>query len=606
MPAEAKISSPGAWAAVWLLVRTSYRADPWRTLGALVIYPIGILGIPLLGLGLKFAADALVRGDQRAALVGVAVLVGALCVLYVLELAAWQWGIDLEDSVAFAVEKEIAGHSARLPGLEHLERPEYLDRLHVLEEQGWQLGRSMYLLPMNWGALLRAIVTFALLAAVHPLLLLLPLFAIPVVLAGRAHGRLRREAQDAAAIEQRRARHFFELGTQAGPAKELRIFGLRGRLLAWHREAWQRAAGQINRAVWRGALLDAGAWLIFAVGFVLALGWVVWLAGRGERSIGDVVLALTLAGQVSMNVRSLVSMVNHVQSILYLAGHLVWLRKFAARGTATTTGQTTPPEKLSRGIALENVSFAYPGTSVPVLRNVSLALPAGAVVALVGENGSGKTTLVKLLSRFYAPDSGRITVDDADLADLDVTRWRARMTAAFQDFARFEFTVREAVGLGDEPRMSDARVAAALARAGADDWPRWLPRGLDTQLGAAWPDGVELSTGQWQKISLGRTLMREEPLLLILDEPAANLDPLAEQRLFARQAEMAQKARHRGAITLLVTHLFSTVKMADVIIVLDRGEVRETGTHAELMARAGLYAQLYAVHAQAYGQKFPT
>ena len=241
-----------------------------------------------------------------------------------------------------------------------------------------------------------------------------------------------------------------------------------------------------------------------------------------------------------------------------------------------------------------------------MLRTISLTLPAGAVVALVGENGSGKTTLVKLLSRFYAPDSGRITVDAADLADLDITRWRERMTAAFQDFARFEFTAREAVGLGDEPRMSDTRVTAALARAGADDWQRWLPRGLDTQLGAAWPDGVELSTGQWQKISLGRTLMREEPLLLVLDEPAANLDPLAEHRLFARQVELAQTARQRGAITLLVTHLFSTVKTADLIIVFDRGEVRETGTHAELMASAGLYAKLYALHAQAYGQKLPT
>lgn len=210
---------------------------------------------------------------------------------------------------------------------------------------------------------------------------------------------------------------------------------------------------------------------------------------------------------------------------------------------------------------------------------------------------------MKLLSRFYAPTSGHITVDGTDLATLDGVQWRRRMTAAFQDFARLEFPAGEAVGAGDLSDPGEARVRAALQRAGADDWERWLPQGLDTQLGGSWDGGVELSTGQWQKIALARTLMREEPLLLVLDEPAANLDPLAEHRLFARQAEAARAAQTRGAVTLLVTHLFSTVKMADLIIVLDRGTVREIGTHTDLMQRRELYAELYDIHARAYRAK---
>jgi ATP-binding cassette subfamily B protein len=594
---------PSRWRAVGLLLRVSWAADPWRTLGAMTVYPIGIVGIPLLGVALKFTADALVAGDRERALLGAGLLVGALCVLYVLELLAWQWGIDLEDSVAFAVEKDIAATSANLPGIEHLERPEYLDRMHVLEEQGWQLGRAMYLLPMNWGSLLRAVVTFGLLAALHPLLLLLPLFAVPVVLAGRKRERLRREAQDAAAPEFRRARHFFELGTQASPGKELRVFGLHTCLGAWHRTAWESANGGLNRAVWRGALLDAAAWIFFSIGFVLAVGWIAWLASRGERTLGDVVLALTLAGQVSINVSSLVGLVNQVQSIVHLAGHLLWLRAFVADRTAPPSAKlVAPPEKLTRGIAFEGVSFTYPGTSTPVLRDVSFTLPAGAVVAIVGENGSGKTTLVKLLSRFYAPSAGRILIDGADLTAFDAAPWRQRMTAAFQDFARLQFSAREAIGVGDLANASDVHVRTALHRAGADDWARWLPHGLDTQFGTTWDHGVELSGGQWQKIALARTLMRDEPLLLVLDEPAASLDPLAEHRLFERQAEAARLARGRGAVTLLITHLFSTVRMADLIIVLDRGAIRETGSHAELMKRGGVYAQLYAVHARAFGQ----
>ena len=203
------------------------------------------------------------------------------------------------------------------------------------------------------------------------------------------------------------------------------------------------------------------------------------------------------------------------------------------------------PAVLRRGIRLEHVSFAYPGTSRLVLDDVSLLLPAGSVVAIVGENGAGKTTLVKLLAKMYEPSSGSIFVDDTPLARIPADEWRSRLAGAFQDFFRFEFRARQTVGLGDVPRMDDEpAVVTALGRAGADDVVARLPSGLETQLGPTWPGGVDVSFGQWQKLALARGFMRDRPLLLVLDEPTAALDAETEHALFERYASAA--ARRSG------------------------------------------------------------
>ena len=229
-----------------------------------------------------------------------------------------------------------------------------------------------------------------------------------------------------------------------------------------------------------------------------------------------------------------------------------------------------------------------------MLDAVTLDLPAGSVVALVGENGAGKTTLVKLLCKLYEPTAGRILVDGAPLSRMRTAEWRQRLAGAFQDFFRFELPARHSVGVGDVPRRDDERaVAAAVARAGADDVVARLPSGLDTQLGPTWPGGVEVSFGQWQKLALARGFMREEPLLLMLDEPTAALDAETEHALFERYAAAARGAdggsangRSRG-ITILVSHRFSTVRMADLIVVLDGARVAQVGSHEELMAKGG-------------------
>jgi ATP-binding cassette, subfamily B, bacterial len=233
---------------------------------------------------------------------------------------------------------------------------------------------------------------------------------------------------------------------------------------------------------------------------------------------------------------------------------------------------------------------------------VSVRLPAGSVVAIVGENGAGKTTLVKLLAKMYEPTSGAIYVDDVPLARVSADAWRGRLAGAFQDFFRFEFVARHTVGLGDVPHLDDqAAVVSAIGRAGAEDVVARLNAGLDTQLGPTWPGGVEVSFGQWQKLALARGLMRGRPLLLILDEPTAALDAETEHALFERYAAAARGGGEgSGRITILVSHRFSTVRMADLIVVLDGARLVEVGTHDQLIAAAGQYAQLYGIQAAAY------
>jgi ATP-binding cassette subfamily B protein len=230
-------------------------------------------------------------------------------------------------------------------------------------------------------------------------------------------------------------------------------------------------------------------------------------------------------------------------------------------------------------------------------------LPAGSVVAIVGENGAGKTTLVKLLAKMYEPATGSILVDDTPLARVQAADWRGRLAGAFQDFFRFEFRAAHTVGLGDVTRLDDEpAVLAAVDRAGAADVIARLTSGLETQLGATWPGGVELSFGQWQKLALARGFMRDEPLLLILDEPTAALDAETEHALFERYAAAARGTdkRSEGRITILVSHRFSTVRMADLIVVLDGARLVEVGTHDELMAKGGQYSELYGIQAAAY------
>jgi ATP-binding cassette subfamily B protein len=314
-----------------------------------------------------------------------------------------------------------------------------------------------------------------------------------------------------------------------------------------------------------------------------------------------VLLVLAAGSRLSAYIGATVGEIGFLRGIwMDGARRLAWLEDYAAAQIASA--DMAVPARLTRGIRFEHVSFTYPGTDRLVLDDVNLELPAGAVVALVGENGAGKTTLVKLLAKLYEPSSGRILIDGVELGRMRADQWRERLAGAFQDFFRFEFRARHTVGVGDIPRLDDEpAVVAAVGRAGADDVVVGMPSGLETQLGPTWPQGMEVSFGQWQKLALARGFMRDHPLLLVLDEPTAALDAETEHALFERYAAAAGAVLNNdGRITILVSHRFSTVRMADLIVVLDGARVVEVGTHDELMARGGSYAELYGIQAAAY------
>jgi ATP-binding cassette subfamily B protein len=242
------------------------------------------------------------------------------------------------------------------------------------------------------------------------------------------------------------------------------------------------------------------------------------------------------------------------------------------------------------------VGFRYPGKDTWALRDLDLFVPRGQSLALVGHNGAGKTTLIKLLTRLYEPTEGRILLDGQDLRDWDPEALRRRVGVVFQDYNQYQLNVRDNVGLGSvEHRDDEARIARAVGRGGATEVVSGLSAGLDTQLGRWFKDGVELSGGQWQKIALARAFMREEADILILDEPTAALDAEAEHAVFERFQALAE-----GRTSILISHRFPTVRMADRILVLEGGRILEQGSHEELLARGGRYARLFSLQAQGY------
>jgi ATP-binding cassette subfamily B protein len=390
----------------------------------------------------------------------------------------------------------------------------------------------------------------------------------------------------------------FTTATTAPPGKEVRVTRIGDRLMTDRRAAWSAGFAPVSAVRWRSAVWHMLAWAVFGAAYV---GAVVFVASGLSAPAGSVLLVLAAGARLSAYVGATVGELGFLTGFwAYGARRLAWLEDYAA--SVVARADLPAPERLAQGIRFDRVSFAYPGTDRLVLDDVNLVLPAGSVVAVVGENGAGKTTLVKLLAKLYEPTAGTILVDGADLGRIRAEDWRTRMTGAFQDFFRFEFKARHTVGVGDVPRLEEEpAVVTAVARAGANDVVVKLKAGLQTQLGPTWPGGVEVSFGQ--KLALARGFMRDHPLLLVLDEPTAALDAETEHALFERYAAASgddDAAQADGRITVLVSHRFSTVRMADLIVVLDGARVVEVGSHEELMARGGQYAELYGIQAAAY------
>lgn len=590
--------------ALTTVLSLGYQAAPLVFVGLVGAVVVGSLGgLITQTYALKLLTDAVLDGDESAAVTAAGLIAAGTILNMLVGRLHVNHLVKMSEQAQQQIDEQLIGLTSDLPGIEHHEWPQYADQLDLLRERRRLLGELPHALTLNLGALLPLIAGALLLATVHPALLLLPLLLVPGALLDRRAIDVDERAREATTELAREREHLFRRATTAGPGQEVRLFGLADELIERHDRAHGEYIALIDRANLRSSALRLGGAVIFAVGTVGAGGLALWMAMNGRASPGEVVLVVTVTRQVNGSVQAFAGLGIYLRFAAKQAARYLWLLDYSrdARRRLTPADPAPMPTALIEGVTIEHASFRYPGTDDEVLSDVSLHLPAGAVVALVGENGAGKTTLVKLLSRFYEPTVGHVLIDGVALTDFDPDAWHGAISIASQDFARFEFLAGEAVGVGDLPRIEERPVVhGAIERAGATGVMTSLPSGLDTQLGRTWPDGVELSGGEWQQLALGRAFMRPVPLLVIFDEPTAAIDAPTEHALFERFAEQSRRAANRGTVTLIVSHRFSTVRMADLIVVLEAGAVREVGSHAELMALDGLYAELYSLQARSY------
>jgi ATP-binding cassette subfamily B protein len=588
---------PPAISSMWRICKLGFQHEPSLLLASLGISLVSALPDALFALWLRMLADGVQDEDAGRIRFALLALGVSATLTWFLATVTTRVQRTFRDKVTIALEAHVARLQATIATISHQERPEHLDRLSVLRDQVFVLDHLYLSLFSTVGWILRLVVTIGLLASIHPVLVLLAAFALPTVVASSWRPGVERAAEERGAPAKRLSTHLFTVATTAPAGKEVRVAGLGPTLVAQRRAAWEGWYAEVAPVRTASAVWHTLAWAVFGCGFV---GAVVLVSSGLDRPAGDVLLVLAAGSRLSAYIGSTVGEIGFLRGV-WLDGsrRLAWLEDYAA--ALVSRADLDPPARLTRGIDLEHVSFAYPGTDRRVLDDVTLHLPAGAVIAVVGENGAGKTTLVKLLSKLYEPDTGTISVDGVDLGRVRADAWRARLSGAYQDFFRFELIARHSVGLGDLPMLDDVpAVVAAVDRAGADDVVERLESGLDTQLGKGWPEGVEVSFGQWQKLALARGFMRGEPLVLVLDEPTAALDAETEHALFERYAEGARRDAGDGRITILVSHRFSTVRMADLIVVLDGARVAEVGSHDELMAAGGPYSELYAIQRASY------
>jgi ATP-binding cassette subfamily B protein len=500
----------------------------------------------------------------------------------------------LAEQVSTSSSVRLMEHAATLD-LEDFEDAEFQDQLERARRQ--TSGRMTLMSQLFSQA--QDLVTVASLAAglivFAPWLIVLLLVALVPAFLGEAHFNAKSYSLDFGRTPERRELDYVrQTAASAETAKEVKIFGLNGFLIDRYRrlassfyEANRRLA--LRRAGWGGLFTTIGT-----IGYYFAYAYIAWRTLSGEFSVGDLTF---LAGSFRRLRTLLESLLSGFSSV---AGQALYLDDlfsfFEVRPEIHSPANPLPfPKSIREGFVFEDVGFIYPGAERWAVRHLSFTLKAGEVVALVGENGAGKTTLVKLLTRLYDPDEGRILLDGRDLRDYGLDELRGSMGVIFQDFVRYNLPAGDNIAVGRiEARGDHERIARAANRSQADEVIGRLAHGYDQMIGKRFKNGVELSGGEWQKIAIARAYMREAEVL-ILDEPTAALDARAEFEVFQRFKELS-----KGKTAVLISHRFSSVRMADRILVLAEGKVEAQGTHEELVAQQGRYAELFELQAAGY------
>ena len=521
---------------------------------------------------------------------GVVALVAAVTRLLG-EYATEAQSLQVTDAVA-----EILHAQSIAVDLAYYEDPAYYDTLHRAQgEAPYRPTRTVHgLTQIAQNGLALAGIAAWLVSLNWMLAAVLFLAVLPGAFARLVYSRRLYGLQQAQTEQERRSWYYHTVLTEVAHAKELRIFNLGALFQARYREVRQALrSGTLTLARHRVAT-ELVAQVVAIAALFGSLAWIALQAVRGAVTLGD--LAVYYLGfQTGLNLLQTVlrALAGLYEDNLFLTNLYQFLD--LKPGIAAPRRPKPVPRPMTSGVVFRDVAFRYPGHTTDTLEGIDLELCPGEVVALVGENGSGKTTIAKLLCRLYDPARGDITVDGTSLRDLDPVAWRREISVAFQDYAHYALTAGENIWLGDVDKAADPEgIARAGERAGADAVVSRLPDGYDTLLGRWFQQGQELSVGEWQRIAMARAFWRDARIL-ILDEPSSALDPIAEAELIRRFREWLG-----GRSAIVISHRLSTVQIADRIYVVDRGRIVERGTHAELVARGGLYARLYRAQAQHY------
>lgn len=591
---------PRTHGVVWMAMRMCWQAGPGTATVVTLVILVQGAAVALSGA----LQQAVVDAAGRHAPVALVVAVAAGLTLVTAATATGNRiqgnlrGI-LRELVTYRLSTDVLTWTTGVTRLEVFDQPDFLDavqrlrtRVGALVEVGWQVVQSVATI----GGLVASLV---LLIRVSPWLSVMIVLAVPPLLLGRRSQRHEYDAAKAVAPLERQEARLHTLVTDPERAAELRVSRNEVALDAVSLELWRR----IRRLTWSGqvraAVVSYLGWLMFAAGYLASIGFTGWLVAQQRASLGDLALVLALGQRLRGQVAAVVTTVTGAANATQVAGDYLQLRR-QYELSQPRQPTASAPRCLTSGITLEQVSFTYPNQNRPAVDDVSVTLPAGRVVALLGENGAGKTTLVKLLLSQYAPDAGTITIDGTNLANLHPAEWAQQCSGLVQDFAKLQGPIREAVGAGALTSMTKAQIRSTIDAAHATSIIDELPHDLDTVLGLAY-GGRSLSHGQWQRLALARGLTRLEPLLLVLDEPTSALDPQVEHELFdaffvrARHAAVAH-----GAIALVVSHRLSTTAAADLVIVMEHGRIVETGNHHDLIEQNGQYAELFRMQSRAY------